>query len=209
MESFQWDNRDVANKTRDLETRLERIDQELRLLQRISRYLSTSKSIGQSLDSIVARVVEFTSCDSCLVYLLDNKELVLCAATGENKEDSLGKVRLKLNEGLTGWVAREKRFLALSYEAYKDPRFKSFSELVEDTYEAFLSAPIIARGKVVGVINVQHRQPHSHSGDEMELLSTIGEMLGCLVQIVHTQPEDLKMAPTIELALATAIARQT
>ena len=93
MESFQWDNRDVANKTRDLETRLERIDQELRLLQRISRYLSTSKSIGQSLDSIVARVVEFTSCDSCLVYLLDNKELVLCAATGENKEDSLGKVR--------------------------------------------------------------------------------------------------------------------
>lgn len=199
----------MANKARDLETRLERIDQELRLLQRISRYLSTEKSLGQSLDSIVARVVEFTSCDSCLIYLLDKKELVLCAASGEKNEESLGKIRLKVNEGLTGWVAREKTFLALTCEAYKDPRFKSFSQLVEDTYEAFLSAPIIARGKVVGVINVQHRQPHHHSGDEMELLKTIGEMIGCLAQVVHTRPEDLAMAATIELALSTAVVRQS
>ncbi len=198
----------MANKARDLELRLERTDQELRLLQRISRYLSTPKSLGQSLDSIVAHVVEFTSCDSCLVYLLDSSELLLCAASGANKEHSLGKVRLALNEGLTGWVAREKRLLALSTEAYRDPRFKSFSELVEDTYEAFLSAPIIARGKVVGVINVQHRQPHNHTGDEMELLSTVGEMIGCLVQVVHTRPEDLKMASTIDLALAKASVRQ-
>ena len=204
---MKWDNRDVSNKARDLETRLERTDQELRLLQRISRYLSTSKSLGRSLDSIVSHVVEFTSCDSCLVYLLDSPQLVLCAASGEDKDDSLGQVRLSVNEGLTGWVAREKRLLALSCEAYKDPRFKTFSELVEDTFEAFLSAPIIARGKVVGVINVQHKEPHSHTGDEMELLSTVGEMIGCLVQVVHTRPEDLQMASSIELALSTAAVR--
>ena len=68
------------------------------------------------------------------------------------------------NEGLTGWVARERRLLAIPREAYKDPRFKKFGELPEDTFEAFLSAPVIARNRVVGVINVQHRLPHQHTG---------------------------------------------
>jgi uroporphyrinogen-III synthase len=94
---------------------------------------------------------------------------------------AVGNVRLALNEGLTGWVARERRLLAISREAYRDARFKFFSDLPEDTFEAFLSSPIISRERVEGVINVQHRLAHSHTGQEMELLTTIGEMLGALV----------------------------
>ena len=197
----------MAHKARELEQRLERTDQELRLLQRISRYLASDRSMGSALDSIVSLVVEFTSCDSCLVYLKENSELVLCAASSEGKQSSLGTVRLRIDEGLTGWVARENKFLALSCDAYNDPRFKSFSELVEDTYEAFLSAPIVARGRVIGVINVQHRQAHNHSGDEMELISTIAQLIGCLAQVVHTKPDTLNMSATVAMALSTAVAR--
>ena len=92
------------------------------------------------------------------------------------------QIRLKLNEGLTGWVARERRLLAISREAYRDPRFKYFGELPEDTFEAFLSAPVIARNRVVGVINVQHRQAHQHTGGEMEVLTTLGEQVGCALR---------------------------
>jgi uroporphyrinogen-III synthase len=53
-----------------------------------------------------------------------------------------------------------RKLLAISREAYRDPRFKYFRDLPEDTYEAFLSAPVIARNRVVGVINVHHRLPH-------------------------------------------------
>mgnify|MGYP003345885209 CR=1 FL=1 len=74
-------------------------------------------------------------------------------------------------------MARERRLLSVSREAYLDPRFKLFTDLPEDTYEAFLSVPIIVRNEVVGVINVQHREPHAHSGGEMELLTTIGEQV--------------------------------
>ena len=79
---------------------------------------------------------------------------------------TLGRVKLKLDEGLTGWVARERRLLSVSREAYIDPRFKLFTALPEDTYEAFLSATVLARNRVTGVINVQHREPHFHSGGE-------------------------------------------
>jgi len=82
-------------------------------------------------------------------------------------------------------VARERRLLAISREAYTDPRFKFFSDLPEDTFEAFLSAPIISRRGIEGVINVQHRNPHPHSGFEMELLTTVGEQIGCLRLLQH------------------------
>src|SRR5262249_4989500 len=117
----------------------------------------------EALDNVVHLVVDFMECDSCLLYLLDHNELVLRASNTPHLA-AVGKVKLALNEGLTGWVAREKRLLAISREAYHDPRFKFFSDLPEDTYEAFLSAPVISRLGVEGVINVQHRDPHPHTG---------------------------------------------
>ena len=171
-------------KEKDLESRLERIEQQLRLFQKVSRFMVRDMSLQEVLQGIVSLVVEFTECDSCLVYLCDNEDLVLCASNSHH-EAEIGRVRLKLNEGLTGWVARERRLLAISREAYRDPRFKFFGELPEDSYEAFLSSPVIARNKVVGVINVQHRQAHQHTGGEMEVLTTLGEQVGCALALAR------------------------
>lgn len=169
----------MVSRPRELEQRLERTEQQLRLLQKISRLLVREIKLEEALHDVVSLVVEFMECDSCLLYLLDNRELVLCASNNPQPA-TVGRVKLALNEGLTGWVAREKRLLAISREAYHDSRFKFFSDLPEDTYEAFLSAPIISRRGVEGVINVQHRDPHPHSGIEMELLTSVGEHVGCL-----------------------------
>lgn len=177
------------SKNKDLEQRLERTEQELRLLQRISRCLVREMSLEEALNRVVALVVEFMECDSCLLYLLDHNELVLRASNSPHPE-AVGHVRLALNEGLTGWVAREKRLLAISREAYHDPRFKFFSDLPEDTFEAFLSAPVLSRHGVEGVINVQHREPHPHTGFEMELLTTVGEQLGCLLMLSRMESHE-------------------
>ena len=80
-------------------------------------------------------------------------------------------------------MARERRLLAISREAYSDARFKYFKDLPEDTFEAFLSAPVIWRNRVVGVINVQHRSAHSHTGGELEMITTVGEQLGCMLML--------------------------
>jgi uroporphyrinogen-III synthase len=100
-------------------------------------------------------------------------------------------------------VARERRLLAISREAYKDSRFKKFGELEEDTYEAFLSAPVIARNRVVGVINVQHRPPHQHTGSEMEVLTTVGEQVGCVLVLARMPASALESANHVELVLSS------
>lgn len=196
-------------RVKDLETRFERLEQQLGVYQRVSRLMVRELSLSETLQAISKLVQDFTLCDSCLVYLIDNDELVLCASNNPHPAQ-IGKVRLKLNEGLTGWVARERKLLAISAEAYKDSRFKVFSELPEDSFEAFLSAPVIARNRVVGVINVQHRLQHRHSGAEMELLNTIGEQVGCLLVLARMAPTAIEEANHVELVLSHGhIARRT
>jgi len=189
-------------KAKDLLATLERTEQQLRLFQKISRFMVKEMSLQEVLQGIVSLVVEFMNCDSCLVYLLDNDDLVLCASNTPHP-DQIGRIRLKLTEGLTGWVARERRVLAISREAYRDPRFKAFRDLPEDTYEAFLSAPVIARNRVVGVINVQHRNPHQHTGAEIELLATVGELVGCALVLARMDPSAVERANHVELVLAS------
>lgn len=156
--------------------------------------------LADALQKAVSLVVEFMNSDSCLLYLIEGNELVLVASNAHTA-DSVGKVRLKLSEGLTGWVARERRLLTISREAYRDPRFKFFSDLPEDTFEAFLSSPVIIRGRVAGVINVQHRDPHFHSGGEMELLTTVGEQLGCLVALATADLKAIDAAHVLDLVM--------
>jgi len=189
-------------KGKELEMRLQRTEQQLSVFQKVSRFMVRDLSLAEILQGIVSLVVEYTHCDSCLVYLLDGEDLVLCASNTPHPS-TIGKLRMKSNEGLTGWVARERRLLAISREAYKDARFKVFGELPEDTYEAFLSAPLIARNRVVGVINVQHRMPHQHTGGEMEVLATVGEQVGCTLVLARMSPAALESANHVELVLAS------
>jgi signal transduction protein with GAF and PtsI domain len=189
-------------KSKELEVRLERTEQQLRLFQKISRFMVRDLSLQDVLKGVVDLVVEFTQCDSCLLYLLDGEELVLCASNTPHPS-TIGKVKLRWNEGLTGWVARERRLLAISREAYKDPRFKTFGDLPEDSFDAFLSAPLIARNRVIGVINVQHRAPHQHTGSEMEVLTTVGEQIGCVLVLARMTSAALESANHVELVLSS------
>ncbi len=173
-----------TRKIQELEQRLQRNEKQLQVLQKISRLMVRKMSLPEVLQAIVDLVVEATGGDACLLYLIDADELVLCASNTPHPSQ-IGRIRLKVGEGLTGWVARERRLVAIPREAYKDSRFRLFQDLPEDTFEAFLSVPVISRDEVVGVINVQHRQPHAHTGSEMEMLVTVGEQVGCVIVLAR------------------------
>lgn len=192
-------------RVKEIEGRLERTEHELRLIQKISRCLTREFNVPDVLHDVVSLVVEYMESDSCLIYLIDHDELVLCASNTPHPS-TIGKVRLKLDEGLTGWVAREHRLLAISREAYHDPRFKYFSDLPEDTFEAFLSAPITVRNRVIGVMNIQHRLPHPHTGSEMELLTTCGELVGALLMLSQMDAGAVRSLNPAELVLSAGSA---
>jgi signal transduction protein with GAF and PtsI domain len=149
------------------------------LLHRISSIVSSELSLDEMLGEIVGLTVQVTECDACLVYLLEREtdEIVLRASQVPHAVD-FGNIRMKMGEGVTGWVAEHKSVVALSSNASSDRRFKRFQALIEDTYQAFLSVPLVSGGDVIGVINVHHRERHEHSSDEVALLTFVGEQMG-------------------------------
>jgi signal transduction protein with GAF and PtsI domain len=149
------------------------------LLHRISSIVSSELSLDEMLGEIVGLTAQVTECDACLVYLLDRDtgEIVLRASQVPHAAD-LGNLRIKMGEGVTGWVAEHKSVVALASNAGSDRRFKRFPALIEDTYDAFLSVPLVSGGDIIGVINVHHREMHEHSSDEVALLTFVGEQMG-------------------------------
>jgi signal transduction protein with GAF and PtsI domain len=155
---------------------------QIALLHRISGIVSSELSLDEMLGEIVGLTAQVTECDACLVYLLerDTGEIVLRASQVPHAA-ALGTLRMKVGEGVTGWVAEHKSVVALSSNAGSDHRFKRFQVLIEDTYEAFLSVPLVAGGDMIGVINVHHREAHEHTPDEISLLTFVGEQMGGII----------------------------
>jgi uroporphyrinogen-III synthase len=149
------------------------------------------------LHMVLARVVEFVSavvmCDSCFIYVLEDGDLTLRASKNPHAE-VVDRLKLRIGQGITGWVAENKKPVVLSSNAFQDHRFQSFTELPEDRYEAFLSVPVLCRDKLVGVINVQHREPHIHAKGEVQLISTIGFLVGPEIELARMEAEKLKFA---------------
>src|SRR6202163_1312623 len=156
------------------------------LLHEIGVRLATAEGFH----AVLARVVEFASalvkCDSCLIYVLEGEELVLRASKNPHP-DAVDRLKLRVGQGITGWVAEHHEPVAISEKAAKDPRFQFFHELPEDSYEAFLSVPLMCRGRVVGAINLQHRRPHIYKRKEIRLISAIGFLVGAEIELARME----------------------
>ena len=187
------------NQEKGILTELKKKNEELSLLYKISHTVSSSLDLNTVLSQIIDIVLKESGGDSIFLYLLDrqNKELVLRASKNPHPR-MLGKIKLKIGEGITGWVARENKPVSISNNASDDPRFKFFHNLPEDKYQAFLSVPIINKDRVIGVINIQHKKPHEYSESTISLIKTIANQIGSAIENARLYDEMKKKALQVE-----------
>ena len=162
---------------------------EIALLNRTAAQLSVSTPLHEVLDEVVKFVTTVVKCDSCMVYVLENEELVLRASKNPHSE-VVDRLKMKVGQGITGWVVQHLEPVALGECAYSDARFKLFNELPEDRFEAFLSVPVVSGGRVVGVINVQNRERHQFGDREIKLIATVGFLVGAEIERVRLESEN-------------------
>jgi uroporphyrinogen-III synthase len=167
-------------------------------------------ALADSFHKVLGRIVDFVTtvipCDSCFIYVLEGEKLVLRASKNPHADvvDHLG---IKLGQGITGWVAEHREPVAIAANASDDPRFKLFKNLPEDRFEAMLSTPILCASKVVGVMNLQHRQSYQHTANEVRLLSTIGFLVGAEVERARLENENAQLAGRLEARKAVERAK--
>jgi len=163
--------------------------------------IGSRMAASDPLHTVLNRIVDFAcsliQCDSCFVYLLEADQLVLRASKNPHSDvvDHLG---IWLGQGITGWVGWHREPVAIPEKALKDPRFKLFKNLPEDTFEAFLSVPILCRGKLIGVINLQHRKPYYHTEQEVRLLTAAGYLVGAELERARLESENLELSDRLE-----------
>jgi uroporphyrinogen-III synthase len=149
------------------------------------------------LDRVVDIVSAVVQCDSCFVYVLEDESLVL-RASKQPRPQAVDRLKLRVGQGITGWVAEHRQPVAVSQHAAQDPRFQLFNDLPEDAYEAFLSVPVVSRGRLVGVINVQHRRPHMHSRREIQLIATLGFLVGAEIEMARLEEANTQLSERLE-----------
>ena len=151
------------------------------------------------LKKLIHLILQIVPVDSCLIYFYDRSknELILIASKKPHAK-LLGRITLKKGEGITGWVAETKKTVVLKKQAFKDVRFKPFKELPEDRYEAFLTVPIVDQEGIVGVINLQHKQPYSFTKKEIGALEAIVKIVSSAFKTIVLERKISKLENSLK-----------
>ena len=175
-------------------------------LHKISSRLAASDPLHVVLASIVEFVTTVIPCDSCFIYTLEEEKLVLRASKNPHA-NLLDRLGVGIGQGITGWVAEHREAVAIASGASNDPRFKIFRSLPEDHFEAILCSPILCAGRVIGVINLQHRLTYRHTDNEVRLLLMLGFLVGAEIERARLETENLQLAGRLEARKAVERAK--
>lgn len=142
-------------------------------LRTIVQEVNSARSLPEVLEIIVKEVRAAMDAGVCSVYLFDeaDQRYVLMATEGLRQE-SVGKVRLAMREGLVGLVAAREEPLNLE-DADQHPSFAYFEETGEKPFHSFLGAPIIHHRKVLGVLVLQQETRRRFEPEEEAFLVTV------------------------------------
>jgi len=156
--------------------------EENRTLYRVINLVASSIELGPMLQGIVDLATEATDCHACFIYLLEGGLLTMRAASPVYS-GAVGAVQMRLDEGLTGWVARHKTPEFIRENAMGDARMKFFPVLEEERFQSMVAVPIISRaGESIGVIVLHTEAPREFTEDTLKLLVHIASLVSGAIE---------------------------
>ena len=163
----------------------------LDILRRIIQDINAAHDLHEALTLIVTEVKAAIHTDVCSVYMTDpvRGEHVLMATDGL-RPGAVGRVRLKIGQGLVSLVASRAEPVNVD-NAPAHPAFRYIATTGEAPFHGFIGVPIIRRRKVLGVLAAQQREQRKYTADEEAFLVTLAAQLaGCINQAEIRQALD-------------------
>ena len=151
-------------------------------ISELNNLFRDSAGIQSLLDKTVEMVASHTGSDVCSVYLFNNEnnELVLSATRGLNPS-SVGNVKLKLGQGLTGLALKEMRPVC-EKDAAHSPNYKYFPGIHEERYDCFLAVPITRGISRIGVLVLQREKGNLFSDSDIIALGAAASQLADIIE---------------------------
>lgn len=157
----------------DLFEQTERRLRHLRSLREIDNAIASSLELKISLDVILAQTTGELKVDAASILLLDNEEVLQYAAGRGFQTDLIRSARLAFGEGLAGKAAYERELI--HYEANEEGASLRFRQTLfeEEGFTSYFAAPMVAKGKVIGVLETFHRSKVLRDTEWMDFLQTL------------------------------------
>ena len=164
MPESQSKNLRVIHELQKLRTSHER----LRLLYQVSNVIHSTLDSQEALQLIVSEAVRVMRASSGSLVLINPTTNILEIHAAQNLSSSARKLKLRVGEGITGWVARHGQ-PALVGDVTQDKRYVS----VRRDVRSELAVPLEVKGEVRGVINVDSERANAFSVEDQELLQEL------------------------------------
>ncbi|MEN6426004.1 MAG: phosphoenolpyruvate--protein phosphotransferase, partial [Phycisphaerales bacterium] len=170
-------------------------------INELNHLFRNSASIETLLNKAVEMVAERTQSAVCSIYLYNpqTQELTLRATRGLNPQ-SVGQVRMKLGQGLTGLALKEMRTVCEA-DASRSPNYQFFPGIFEERYNAFLAVPIARGISKMGVLVLQRDTGQSFGGPNVTALETVASQLANIIENaqfimgIHEPPREESKGP--------------
>ena len=148
--------------------------QELEIFQGVAKALTSSLDLDSILQTIMEKMAEYFRPDNWSLLMVDeeNDELYFAIAIG-NAAETLKNVRLKVGEGIAGWVAKHGERLVVP-DVMSDPRFaKRIDEMTQWETHSIICIPVRSKHRVLGVIQLVNVDMDGFGDAELYFLQSL------------------------------------
>jgi diguanylate cyclase (GGDEF)-like protein len=148
--------------------------QELSVFHDVAKALTSSLNLDSVLQTIMQKMAEYFRPDTWSLLMVDDTtdELYFAIAVGP-AADSLKSLRLKMGEGIAGWVAKHGESLIVP-DVYKEPRFaKRIDEMTKWQTKSVICVPLRAKHRSLGVIQLINCPMETFGDNEMFFLNAL------------------------------------
>ena len=127
--------------------------------------------VEERLELIARIIADYLSVDDVSIFIKepDSDTLVLRVSVGLDPI-ALGNVRVPIGKGITGLVAKTRKYIATK-NILKDPRNLYSSYAQDETYPSILSFPIIMEQELIGTVNIRSKTERDFTENEAEELN--------------------------------------
>jgi len=152
---------------------------EIYALYEIAQTMGTSLGVSDTMALIASRLANLVPFSTCALFLhSEEAETLYCRfATGADSE-SLLPLALKSGQGLTGWVARNRRPLV---NARPSADLEAAGSTAQTCLQSALVCPLIFGDRVIGTLAVYHTAPSFYRDDHRRLLDRVCEQAGAVI----------------------------
>jgi two-component system, NarL family, sensor kinase len=154
-------------------------DRELALLRELIQAASTGPGVEPLAAAAARMITAATGTDVCFVHVLDDSDRSLTLAGATPPFDGqVGKIRLPLGSGISGWVAKHREPVVITDDKEADPRYLPIQSLRGRDFTSMVSMPMETDpGGLVGVLNVHTVARREFTDGDVELLRVIGRLI--------------------------------